>query len=108
MTIYTVAPIGTCRLNSPLRRGAVRHGFKISDGRNYGYTHTSTEALQQLRFMLGEHDIPDNLVPLICRNSMTVPVTAAHERSDLYFVEISSAKSLTCEGWATQLNYVSR
>jgi len=103
-----VAQIGTCRLNNPLRRGAARLGFTLQNDRNYGYTHNSSEALQQLRFKLGEVQIPDDVARLICRRGTDTKLTGSYDLPDLNFIEISSAKLITCQGWAVQLNYLNR
>ncbi len=58
MAAFTIAPIGTCRIHTPLRDGVGRYPLKLQLGRNYGFVHTSAEALQQARFMYGERDIP--------------------------------------------------
>ena len=58
--------------------------------------------------MLGEVRIPVDVARLICRRGTDTTVTSAYELADLYFVEISSAKLLTCRDWPVQLNYVAR
>lgn len=109
MLNFTVAPIGTCRLHNTLRRGALRYGYGIQLTHNYGFTHTSSEALQQLRYMLGEIQFPDDVARLIRRPApSTSQVSKTHEIADLYLIEISSAKLLTCRQYFVQLNYVYR
>lgn len=109
MSDFTVAPIGTCRLHTPLRRGKLRYGYRLQLAQNYGFTHTSAEALQQLRFMLGEIAFPDDVARLIRRAAPPrAQGSRSHDLADLYLVEISSAKVLTCRDHYVQLNYVYR
>src|SRR3546814_19774317 len=69
MTAFTIAPIGTCRIHTPLRDGAGRYPITLQLGRNYGFVHTTAEALQQARFMFGQADIPADVKRLIFRPS---------------------------------------
>lgn len=109
MPAFKVAPIGTCRLHTPLRRGASRFGYRLQLAHNYGFTHTSAEALQQLRYMLGEIKFPEDVARLICRPAPAKAQSkTAHALADLYLVEISSAKLLSCRDYFVQLNYVYR
>ena len=61
----TVTPIGTCRINTPLRRARSRYPVALELNRVYGFTHTSDEALQQLRFMQGDKQFDDRARQLI-------------------------------------------
>jgi tetratricopeptide (TPR) repeat protein len=109
MTTLTIAPIGTCRIHTPLRNGAGRYPIKLQLGRNYGFVHTSTEALQQARFMYGECEIPDNVQRLIFRPSNGAKAgRGTHKPADLYMVEVSSRKLLTIDGYPIQSNYMAR
>ena len=45
MAAFTTAPIGTCRIHTPLRDAVGRYPIKLQLGRNYGFVHTSAEAL---------------------------------------------------------------
>ncbi|VFR66508.1 putative capsular polysaccharide biosynthesis protein [plant metagenome] len=109
MADFTIAPIGTCRIHTPLRNAVTRYPFKLQLGRNYGFVHTSTEALQQARFMFGECDIPADVQRLIFRPSvMGKARSATHTPADLYLVELSSRKLLTLDGHPIQSNYLTR
>ncbi len=109
MTAIVIAPIGTCRLNTPLRRGLGRFPIRLSLNRNFGFVHTSAEALQQLRFMRGEITIPDDVGKLVFRTAMPTGFNhKPHEDAELYLVEISSAKLITLGNHPVQMNYTHR
>jgi tetratricopeptide (TPR) repeat protein len=104
-----ITPIGTCRIHSPLRRAAARYPIEIDLRRNYGFVHTSEEALQQIEFLLGEKDFAPAVAPLIMRDGKDGDYyNQTWEPADLHLVEISSAKSITCGGEAVQSNYLYR
>lgn len=109
MAAFTIAPIGTCRIHTPLRDAVGRYPIKLQLGRNYGFVHTSTEALQQARFMFGESDIPTDVQRLIFRPSNGEQARyGTHKPADLYMVELSSRKLLTIDGYPIQSNYLVR
>lgn len=105
--MFTVTPIGSCRITTPLRLGQDAHGLRLNMARTYGYCHSPAEAVQMARFLRGDCDIPAELWPLVCRSHDRETLTAqAPELSDLYVVEIASAKELTVDGVSIQLNYL--
>lgn len=109
MTAFTIAPIGTCRIHTPLRDAVGRYPVKLQLGRNYGFVHTSAEALQQARFMFGQGDIPADVQRLIFRPSNGEAARrGTHKPADLYMVELSSRKLLTIDGYPIQSNYLGR
>lgn len=109
MTAFTIAPIGTCRIHTPLRDAVGRYPIKQQLGRNYGFVHTSAEALQQARFMFGQAEIPADVQRLIFRPSNGEQARrGAHKPADLYMVELSSRKLLTIGGHPIQSNYLVR
>lgn len=109
MNALTIAPIGTCRIHTPLRRGAGRFPIQPVVSRNYGYVHTSAEALQQLRFMFGKQELPADIRKLAFRPGSSVDLDRkVHSKADLYLVELSSRKSLTVDGYPIQMNYMVR
>lgn len=109
MTAFTTAPIGTCRIHTPLRDAVGRYPVKLQLGRNYGFVHTSSEALQQAQFMFGVRDIPTDIQRLIFRPSNGEQARlGVHKPADLYMVELSSRKLLTIDGYPLQSNYVGR
>lgn len=106
----TITPIGTCRINTPLRRAAKHYPLSINGERVYGFTHTSDEAVQQLRFLQGEKDFDERSIPVLFRPGKDYR-DAPHEawkHSDLTVIEISSAKKITALGDSLQLNYLYR
>jgi tetratricopeptide (TPR) repeat protein len=104
-----VSPIGTCRIHTPLRKGAARLPVKVASARNYGFVHTSAEMLQQLRFMFGQQSIPADVQTLVCRPGVSLDAyEKPHVAADLYIVELSSRKSLTVDGYPIQSNYMGR
>lgn len=109
MSKITITPIGTCRINTPLKRGATRYPIRLDYRRTYGFVHTSEEVLQQMRYRRGELVVPDELKPLLfrpgyCRESDE----AVTDNGDLTIVEISSSKSCLIGDIAVQTNYVIR
>lgn len=109
MTDFTVAPIGTCRIHTPLRDALGRYPIKLQLGRNYGFVHTAAEALQQARFMFGQGEIPADVQRLIFRPSNGEQArSGTHKPADLYMVELSSRKLLTIDGFPIQSNYLVR
>ncbi|MGB6009625.1 hypothetical protein [Castellaniella sp.] len=109
MTAFTIAPIGTCRIHTPLRDAVGRYPITLQLGRNYGFVHTAAEALQQARFMFGQTDIPADVQRLIFRPSNGDQARrGTHQPADLYMVELSSRKLLTIDGFPIQSNYLVR
>jgi tetratricopeptide (TPR) repeat protein len=77
--------------------------------RNYGFVHTSADALQQLRFMLCDRPIPADVQILTFRPGVeTGAYDKPHAPADLYVVELSSKKLLSVDGHPVQINYVAR
>ncbi len=104
-----IAPVGTCRIHTPLRRAAKRYPFELALARNYGFVHTSSEVLQQLDLILGGEPVPQALWPLIYRPNTTAEFLSRPSLpADTYFFEISSAKHVTIDGVPIQINYVNR
>jgi len=106
--MFTITPIGSCRITTPLRRGQDVHGFNLNMDRCYGYCHSPAEAVQMVRFMQGSADIPHDVWPLVSRKHELATIAANdHTPSDLYVVELASAKQVTIDGVSIQLNYLS-
>jgi hypothetical protein len=75
--------------------------------RCYGYCHSPAEAVQMARFMQGATEIPQDVWPLVSRKHELNTIAAnAHSISDLYVVELASAKEVTIDGVSIQLNYL--
>lgn len=106
---FTIAPVGTCRIHTPLRRGAARFPYQVTLNRNYGFVHTSREVIQQLDVLRGGAPVEERLRPLVYRpNTTDAFFEKAAAEADLYFIEISSAKHVSIGEVPIQLNYASR
>jgi tetratricopeptide (TPR) repeat protein len=106
MTIR-ITPIGSCRIATPLNLCAGDLGYRVNRTGTYGFTHSAAEAVQQARILFGGEPPPAEIWPLISRRDVAGAVALEpHEPSDVYVVEISSAKEITIDGWCVQLNYM--
>lgn len=104
-----ITPIGTCRIHTPLSRAVPRYPIELDLRRNYGFVHTSDEALQLLRYLQGEKQFQREVVPLVFRpGDFDATSEEQWEPSDLHIVEISSAKRVLCGEDAVQINYLYR
>lgn len=104
----SITPVGTCRIATPLKRGATRYPIRLDFGRIYGFVHTSKEALQQLQYRAGELVFPTDIAPILLRPGHEQEREPASAPADLTIVEVSSHKSYMVDGVAVQSNYVSR
>ena len=104
-----ITAIGSCRISTPFKAAPTTHPVINNTDRIYGYTHTSTEALQQIRFLQGEFTPPAENLPLLMPNAdVDALLETTHPTSDIYFVELSSTKQLRIADTQVQLNYVTR
>ncbi|MBL4874585.1 MAG: hypothetical protein JKY41_14675, partial [Rhodobacteraceae bacterium] len=104
-----ITAIGSCRISTPFKAAPLAQPVVNNTDRIYGYTHTSAEALQQIRFLQGEFSPPPEILPLLMPNAdMDALDGATHPTSDIYFIELSSAKELRIAETQVQLNYVTR
>lgn len=101
-----VTAIGTCRIHQPLRGASNAYSFRIGSGRTYGYTHSSAEALQLVRYFLGHETFSLDEGFCIFRPSFKVEPSLPVVSSDFYLVEISSAKRIQRCGRYLQINYL--
>lgn len=107
--MLVVSTIGSCRVTNPARQAVSRYPILLNNARVYGYVHSAAEVLQQVRFLFGQWSIPDYLRPLIVPHIPAgVHESARHSLSDIYIVEISSAKTLRIGGTFVQWNHVNR
>lgn len=107
MKQLVLTPIGSCRITSPLQQAQQQYPVRINRNRIYGYTHSSAEALQQVRFLRGEYMPPRRVWPVLAPNDRILKLDRqAHPAADIYFVEIASAKVLAAGDDCVQLNYV--
>lgn len=104
-----VTAIGSCRVVGPLRRAPKSSPFKLNQSGVFGYCHSSAEALQQISVLRGDTELPDHLLPVLAPRKADNPGHASkHTPSDMYIVELSSAKILSVDGYCIQLNYFTR
>ena len=109
MQKLSVTPIGTCRINNPLRQAQSKYPISLNTKRVYGFTHTSDEALQQLRFLQGDKLFQDQVLPIVFRPEAGQGCAQdSWQTSDLHIVEISSAKKITSGSDSVQINYLYR
>ncbi|MDF8332083.1 hypothetical protein [Novosphingobium cyanobacteriorum] len=108
MSKISITPVGTCRINTPLRRGATRYPVQLDLARIYGFIHTSREAVQQLQFRAGELEFPADVAPILLRPGYDPATEPPQGNADITIVEISTHKSYTIDGIAVQSNYLSR
>jgi tetratricopeptide (TPR) repeat protein len=102
-----ITAVGTCRIHTPLRRAAGRYPIDVDHRRNYGFVHTSDEALQLVRFLQGEKQFRPEVAPLVIREGRLADYEAeSWQPADLHIVEISSAKRMTSLGDSVQSNYL--
>lgn len=105
--MFTITPIGSCRIATPLRHGQAAHGIRLNLTRCYGYCHSPAEAVQMARFFRDEIAIDPEIWPLVSRSHHHATLAGqTHEPSDFYVVELASAKELTVDGMCIQLNYL--
>lgn len=107
--ITSISAIGSCRIGTPFKSASTFHPVMNNTTRVYGYTHTSAEALQQIKFLHEDFTPPPEVLPLLMPSTDYEALqTSIHPPSDMYFIELSSAKALRIFGVEVQLNYVSR
>jgi hypothetical protein len=107
--MLVVSALGSCRVTNPVRKAAGSFPIRLNNARVYGYVHSTGEILQQIRFLRREFSIPDALRPLIAPHvEKGLHENANHRSSDIYIIEISSAKSVRIGAVFVQWNHVSR
>ena len=109
MSKFRITPIGTCRIHTPLKRATARYPIEIDVRRNYGFVHSSQEALQLIQFLQGEKSFPPQVAPIVARDeSFAAYDGTSWNRADLHIVEISSSKLISSHGFPVQANYIGR
>lgn len=100
MKVYV---IGSCRVHGPLR-SRPQYQKVLS-----GYTHTAKEAIQRIRYVRGEMQIPDSVAPFIFSRNRAPKTNreyrAALDESDVMLVEVCSGKHIQHQGYWLNLNY---
>ncbi len=105
--MFTIAPVGSCRIATPLRLNRDIYGYEIDFNRNYGFCHSAAEAVQQLKYIDGKKDLPKDIWPLIARGKDRSQIGQQRKGDvDLFIVEVSSAKMLKVDDCCVQLNYL--
>ena len=105
--MLTISSLGSCRIATPLRIMRESFGYEVNKNRNYGFCHSSSEAVQMMKFMKGNYTPSESNWNLISRGKEFSEINEMPiVNSDLYVVEISSAKRLTIGNECIQLNYL--
>lgn len=105
--MLTISSLGSCRVATPLRLMRESFGYEVNMNRNYGFCHSSSEAVQMMQFMKGEYVPNKKIWNLISRGKdYDILNEMPFVNSDLFIVEISSAKRLTIGNDCIQLNYL--
>jgi hypothetical protein len=88
LSSFRITPVGTCRIHTPLRRAASRYPIEVDLKRNYGFVHTSDEALQLVRFLQGEKQFQPQVAAIVARDGNLAPYEAEEWRpGDLHIIE---------------------
>ncbi len=107
MTIK-ITPIGSCRIHNPFKKFNSNSHVYLNTADSYGFTHTSAEALQQLKYLQGEY-LPSKAIHPILSSRLRFKkeqLRLPSAPSDLYFIEISSAKTAMVGEEYVQMNYI--
>ena len=105
--MFRITPIGSCRIYGPLREFGEGQRFQLNAKRVFGLMHSSAEAVQQMHAFTSEFSCEEDLWQLIAKGKDYEKFQAeVHEKSDLYIVELSSAKVLKIDDTVLQLNYL--
>ncbi|MDZ5452474.1 hypothetical protein [Labrys sp. ZIDIC5] len=104
--------LGSCRLHRPMEEIAATGRCSHYDGGSRAYLHSVGEAVQRLRWMRGECQIPDGMAPYVFSTERVPRLSANAQKeqakADFLLVEIASEKELICDGIYLQLNYLHR
>lgn len=96
--MFRVVPIGSCRLQNALSEGEKKHPYAADVACTYQLVHTTKEALQQIRLMRGEIELPMRWSYLWAGMNGRLTVTRETSLADLYAVEICSRKTVMLDG----------
>ncbi|MGN8119567.1 hypothetical protein [Labrys sp. 22185] len=104
--------LGSCRLHRPMEEIAATGRCSHYDGGSRAYLHSVGEAVQRLRWMRGECQIPDGMAPYVFSTERVPRLSANAQKeqakADFLLVEVASEKELICDGIYLQLNYLHR
>ncbi len=105
--MFRITPIGSCRIYGPLREFGEGQRFQLNAKRVFGLMHSSAEAVQQMHAFTSDFSCEEDLWQLIAKGKDYEKFQAeVHEKSNLYIVELSSAKVLKIGDTVLQLNYL--
>ncbi len=106
-----VASLGSCRVRNPLFGLRERGELRLCDGGPCP-THSAAEALQILRLVRGEIDIPDAFAPYVFETEKTPPTARLAQIVDggveVFLLEVCDDRQFSCGGVLLQQNFVSR
>lgn len=100
-----VTTVGSCRLEMALQAAASHYQFVLNHSVDYGFVHTTPEALQLIRWMRGEIVIPESLWPFVSTNPYN-EVQPNGLETDAVAIEISNTHPVSFDGYALQLNFM--
>ncbi|WP_423066891.1 hypothetical protein [Devosia sp. CN2-171] len=110
--MLTAAVLGSCRVHTPVRMLARDRIRTDHEGAEW-YTHSTRDALQKLKIVRRQLDLPAKVVPLVVESHAQKWNPARHHptfygRADVFVVEICSRKIATNDGiyyqqWPTQM-----
>ncbi len=104
-TPLVVTTIGTCRVADPIHAATKHRPLRRANGRLYGFVHTTREILQQLDTLDGRA-IPKALLPFVAR--MEKASNDLDDGTEVFLVEISTAKEFRFREWFLQINHMER
>lgn len=107
--MLVITALGSCRVTNPVRNAVSSYPITLNNARVYGYAHSSAELVQQIRFLKQQIELTDEVRPLLAPAvGLAIHDASMHRPSDLYIVEISSAKVVRYKEICVQWNHVCR
>ena len=107
--MLVLSALGSCRVVNPVRRAVSSFPIIFNNSRVFGYAHSAAEIVQQIQFLKGRFDLSQRLLPFLAPTTeIGLWVNASHRMSDVYVVEISSAKIVRLGETSVQWNHVCR
>lgn len=100
-----IAAFGSCRIQSAVSLACAGVGFD-NPIRSYGLVHSTAEIIQQIRWMMGEREIPEPIWPFVSEQSF-LPCQKNEFQPDAVIAEISSINCILYGEYSLQLNRLS-
>lgn len=101
---------GSCRVHRPIDEAAASGRCGYEHGGSRAYLHSIGEAVQRLRWLKGEIEIPEKLAPLIFSRDRIPDVDPTRRDaslgSDVALIEVCSEKELLLGDVRLQMNYL--